>query len=66
MRMGYGFANAPSHFSRVIHQAIMGVPNIFNYLGKIKKIINTKIFFLPFFFFSLVPLGRDELKQKKT
>lgn len=31
-RMGYGFCNAPSHFSKVIAQVIANLPGIFNYL----------------------------------
>ena len=59
--MGYGFANAPSHFSRVIHQAIQHIKNIFNYLG-ISNENYIDILFFPYIFFIPSSLRRGRIK----
>ena len=58
--MGYGFANAPSHFSRVIHQAIQHIKNIFNYLG-ISNGNYIDILFFPYIFFIPSSLRRKRI-----
>ena len=40
-RMGYGFTNAPSHFSRVISRTIAGIDDTFNYLDDIVLVADT-------------------------
>ena len=40
-RMGYGFSNAPSFFSRVIARTISGIGNCFNYLDDIVLVADT-------------------------
>jgi len=40
-RMGYGYTNAPSHFSRVIADTIRNITNTFNYLDDILIVADT-------------------------
>ena len=40
-RMGYGFTNAPSHFSRVIARTIAGIKDVFNYLDDLLILADT-------------------------